>query len=135
MCFVDQSQTDWDKYLPQLASAIRSFVNRMTGMIPNQMMLGREICLPTDLVLRPPKEDNIEDEHEYVIMLKEAIRKTHEFARKKLQTNQEYMKKDYDLNVRKTEYKPRYFVYILDTATRKGRNKKLDPPPIVSFFV
>jgi hypothetical protein len=34
-------------------------------------------------------------------MLKEAIRKTHEFARKKLQTNQEYMKKDYDLNVRK----------------------------------
>ena len=38
------------------------------------------------------------------------------------------MKKDYDLNVRKTEYKPGYFVYILGTATRKGRNKKLDPP-------
>ena len=86
-------------------------------------------------MLRPPKEDNPEDENEYVTMLKKAIRKTHEFARKKLQTNQEYMKKDYDLNVRKTEYKPRYFFYILDTATRKGRNKKLDPPPIISFFV
>jgi hypothetical protein len=45
-------------------------------------------------VFRPPKEDNPEDENEYVTMLKKAIRKTHEFARKKLQTNQEYMKKD-----------------------------------------
>jgi hypothetical protein len=100
-CFVDQSQTDWDNYLPQLASAIRSSVNRMTGMTPNQMILCRAICLPTDLVFKPRKEDKTEDEHEYVTMLKEAIRKTHEFARKKLQTNQEYMKKDYDLNVRK----------------------------------
>jgi hypothetical protein len=55
----------------------------------------------TDLVFKPRKEDKTEDEHEYVTMLKEAIRKTHEFARKKLQTNQEYMKKNYDLNVRK----------------------------------
>lgn len=127
-CFVDQSQTDWDKYMPQLASAIRSSVNHMTGMTPNLMMLGREICLPTDLVFRPPKEDKTEDEHVFVTELKENIRKTHEFARKKLQTNQEYMKKDYDLNVRKNEYKPGDFVYILETATRKGRNKKLDPP-------
>ena len=73
----------------------------MTGMTPNQMILCREICLPTDLVFKPRKEDKTEDEHEYDTMLKEAIRKTHEFARKKLQTNQEYMKKDYDLNVRK----------------------------------
>lgn len=100
-CFVDQSQTDWDKYMPQLASAIRSSVNRMTGMTPNQMMLGRDICLPTDLVFRPPKEDKTEDEHVFVTELKETIRKTHEFARKKLQTNQENMKKYYDLNVRK----------------------------------
>lgn len=86
---MDQSQTDWDKYMPQLASAIRSSVNRMTGMTPNQMMLGREICLPTDLVFRPPKEDKTEDEHVFVTELQETIRKTHEFARKKLQTNQE----------------------------------------------
>ena len=96
-------------------------------MVPNQMMLGREICLPTDLVFRQLKEDNIDDEHEYVTMLKETIRKTHEFARKKIQANQEYMKKDYDLNVRKMKT-PEDYVYILDTVTRKGRNKKLDPP-------
>ena len=51
-------------------------------------------------------------------MLKEAMRKTHEFARKKLQANQEYMKKDYDLNVRKNEYTPEDYAYILDTITR-----------------
>jgi hypothetical protein len=95
----------------------------MTGMIPNQMMLGREICLPTDLVLRPPKEDNTEDEHEYVTMLKEAIRKTHEFAMKKLQTNQEYMKKDYDLNVRKMNIRQKIMFIFWTRSLEKGETR------------
>jgi hypothetical protein len=112
-----------DKYLPQLASAIRSSVNRMTGMVPNQMMLGREICLPTDLVFRPLKEDNIEDEHEYVTMLKETIRKTHEFARKKIQANQEYMKKDYDLNVRKMNRRQKIMFIFWTRSLEKGETR------------
>jgi hypothetical protein len=40
---VGKNQRSWDKYLPQLARALRSSVNRSTGYTPNMMMLGREI--------------------------------------------------------------------------------------------
>lgn len=54
-CFVDTLQNNWDRHLPQLASAIRSSVNRHTGYTPNKLMLGREVSVPTDLVFRPPE--------------------------------------------------------------------------------
>ena len=74
-------------------------------------------------MFRPPKEDNIENEHEYVTMLKEAIRKTHEFARKKLQTNQEYMKKDYDLNVRKMNIRQNILFIFWTRPLEKGETR------------
>lgn len=127
-CFVSKSQTDWDEYLPQLASAIRSSVNRMTGLTPNHMMLGREINLPSDLVFRSPETKNSENEEDYVTKLKEEIFRAHDIARRRIKVTQSYMKRDYDLKIRKHEYKPGDAVYVLDTATIKGRNKKLDPP-------
>lgn len=88
-CFVNKSQTDWDEYLPQLASALRSSVNRMTGLTANKMMLGREINLPADLVFCPPNSDKRQDVEDYVTRLKEAIRESHEVVRWNLTTNQE----------------------------------------------
>ncbi|VDI61792.1 COMPASS component SPP1 [Mytilus galloprovincialis] len=126
-CFVNKSQKDWDEYLPQLASAIRSSDNRMTGMTPNKMMLGREVNMPIDLVFRPPTESD-ESEEAYVSRLIAEIRQAHEIARQKLKTSQEYMKRDYDIKMRKNEYVPGDLVYIIDTASVKGRSKKLDPP-------
>ena len=100
-CFVSKSQKDWDEFLPQLACALRSSVNRMTGLTPNQMMLGREITLPSDLVFRPPKEESDQTEHEYIEGLKEAMHQAHEVARKNLRTTQRHMKRDYDLKMKK----------------------------------
>ncbi len=49
-CFLSQGQDDWDLYLPQLAGAIRSTVNRQTGFSANNMMLGREVWKPLDIM-------------------------------------------------------------------------------------
>jgi hypothetical protein len=40
-----------------LACAIRSSVNRHTGMTPNKMMLGREINLPSELIFKNVREE------------------------------------------------------------------------------
>ena len=80
-------------YLPQLASAIRSSVNRMTGLTPNMMMVGREINMPADLVFRPPGQENT-DEEKYVRNLKKAMLQAHEIARQKLKSSHAYMKRD-----------------------------------------
>lgn len=127
-CFVSESQEDWDEYLPQLACALRSSVNRHTGMTPNQMMLGREINLPADLMFKPVTTEKFDTEAEYVQKLRQKMRTAHEVARKTLQTAQETMKRDYDLNMRQFEYRPGDLVYLLDTAKVPGRAKKLDPP-------
>ena len=55
-CFTDNRPNDWDKYLQQLAGALRSSVNRHTGFTPNMLMLGREINQPVDLMFRTPTE-------------------------------------------------------------------------------
>ena len=127
-CFVAESQEDWDEYLPQLACAIRSSVNRNIGMTPNKMMLGREINLPADLIFKPSREEKYEDEEEYVAKLRTKLRTAHEIARETLQTTQETMKRDYDIKMNLHEYKCGDLVYVLDTANIKGRAKKLDPP-------
>lgn len=56
------------------------------------------------------------------------MHQAHEVARENLKTNQKHMKRDYDLRMRKNEFKPGDLVYVLDMAHVKGRNKKLDPP-------
>lgn len=65
-CFVDKSQNNWDEHLPQLASAIRSSVNRHTGFTTNKLMLGREVNVPTDLFFRPPEPAKVVDHEDYV---------------------------------------------------------------------
>lgn len=41
-CFVDKLQNNWDEHLPQLASAIRSSVNRHTGIHRIKLCLAEE---------------------------------------------------------------------------------------------
>jgi hypothetical protein len=88
-------------------------------------MLGREVNLPADLVVRPPDAVNGEDHEDYVNRLQGAIRVSHEIARNVLTTHQAQMKRDYDMRIR--EHKPGDLVYVLDTAKIKDRAKKLDP--------
>lgn len=122
-CFVDKSQNNWDEHLPQLASAIRSSVNRHTGFTPNKLMLGREVNVPTDLVFRPPEPAKVVDHEDYVTRLQESIRTAHEVARDVLKTQQVHMKRDYDVKIQTREYAMGDFVYVLDSAKTKGRSK------------
>ena len=127
-CFVGKQQDDWDVYLPQLAGALRSSVNRSTGFTPNQLMLGRKVYQPVDIVFPQNESENSDSADDYVSKLRQALRTSHEIARDTLKTTQEIMKRDYDLKIFEKQYKPGDFVYVLDTATIKGKNRKLSPP-------
>lgn len=60
--------------------------------------------------------------------LRNKMQAAHEIARQTLQTAQQNMKRGYDLNIRQFEYHVGDLVYVLDTAHKVGRAKKLDPP-------
>lgn len=56
-----------------------------------------------------------------------AIEGAHRVARENLKLAQRRMKRDYDVKVRFREFKPGDLVYQLDTATIKGKSRKLSP--------
>jgi len=126
-CFIGKNQRTWDQYLPQLAGALRASVNRSTGYTPNMMMLGREISLPAELMFGGPGKTGQPDGDQYVGELQTAIEGAHRVARENLKLAQKRMKRDYDVKVRVRELKPGDLVYQLDTATIKGKSRKLSP--------
>lgn len=48
---VAEKQRDWDSHLPFVMAAYRASENESTGYSPNRLFLGRENCLPIDLIL------------------------------------------------------------------------------------
>ena len=126
-CFTSRSPIQWDEYVPQLACALRSAVNRNTGFTPNMLMLGREINMPVDLIFPGPEPAETVEYEKYVSDLVTQIQAAHEIAREKLKTSQAIAKRDYDLKAFTRSYAIGDAVYVLDTAAVKGKCSKLRP--------
>ena len=72
-CFIDGQQDRWEVYLPQIAGAMRSAVNRSTGKSANMMMLGRETNIPATLMFPLKNKISDEDPESYVAKLVREI--------------------------------------------------------------
>ena len=128
-CFIGKSQNQWDLHLQQIAGALRSSVNRSTGYTANMMMLGREVNLPAHLMFPQAQPSTKDDDTDgYVAQLTRNIQKTYETARSTLKTSLRRMKRDYDLRILHRSYEEGDLVYLLDTASVKGKCKKLSSP-------
>ncbi|XP_062609930.1 uncharacterized protein LOC134271731 [Saccostrea cucullata] len=126
-CFTSRFPAQWNKFLPQLASAIRSSVNRSTEFTPNMLMLGREINSPLDLIFPGPEPSDKVYYEQYVTNLVRNVQATHDLAREKLRSSQAIAKRDFDLKTFTRSYSVCDAVYILNTSTPKGKCSKLRP--------
>ena len=126
-CFLGKAQNKWDQHVQQIAGAIRSSVNRSTGYTPNMLMLGREVNTPAQLMFPCVKEKH-EDYGEYVAGLMDNIKKAHNCARSTLKTSLKQMKRYYDLRILQRPYAEGDIIYLLDTASVKGKSRKLTAP-------
>ena len=126
-CFLGKAQNKWDQHVQQIAGAIRASVNRSTGFTPNMLMLGREVNTPAQLMFPNVKEKH-EHYGEYVSGLMKTMENPHECARSTLKTSLKRMKRNYDLRVLLRPYAEGDSVYLLDTASVKGKAQKLLAP-------
>jgi hypothetical protein len=92
------------------------------------LMLGRETNQPADLMFGEGQEKTYSGNDEYVMGLENAIKNAHEVARKTLNSTQKKMKRDYDVKILEKQYKKGDLVHVLDTASIKGKCRKLSPP-------
>ena len=53
---VQDNPHSWPQRLETLTAAYRMTVHKVTVVIPNMAMLGREVLFPTTLIARPPEE-------------------------------------------------------------------------------
>ena len=127
-CFLKGRQNQWDNFLPALGMALRATTNRSTGFTANMLMLGREVQLPMDVILgisRANKETS--SPSEFLCKLTHILHDTHMAAREKLQQVQRSQKKMYDFKLKEHLFERGDLVYLLDSASKVGQNKKLQP--------
>ena len=131
-CYLKGKQKDWDENLQQLAGAIRATENRQTGFTPNQMMLGREVIQPVDLLTGTCNLNlKIKEPGQFITDLKDTLEKVHSIARENLQAAQFRQKKTYDIKLYNKTYNVGDVVFKIDSTTRIGQSKKLRAPYLV----
>ena len=94
--YVSENQTDWDVHLQYVMLAYRSSTQETTGFSPNELMLGRNVKLPVDIIYGQPPQENCTDLHEYVQKQQEHLTKVHDVARQHMNIASEKHKRLYD---------------------------------------
>ncbi|KAH3792079.1 hypothetical protein DPMN_145568 [Dreissena polymorpha] len=61
--------------------AYRSSEHETTGMTPNKLMLGREVCTPLDLAFELPREEMSIPVNKWVWELQERLETAHQMVR------------------------------------------------------
>ncbi|KAF8786035.1 Retrovirus-related Pol polyprotein like [Argiope bruennichi] len=92
---------DWDKKLPLFLLVYRSAVHETTGYSPSQMLFGRDLRLPADLLFSRPPDAPLAPE-EYVENLRTRMEVVHHLATDRIDMASEKMKTRYD--ARATEH-------------------------------
>ncbi|KAJ8948859.1 hypothetical protein NQ318_013512 [Aromia moschata] len=124
--FVSENQRDWDKLVPLFLLSYRSSQHESTTYTPSMLTSGREMKLPTDLILGHPVEENQERSlPEFVEDLRERMDRIHQFAREKLKIHSDKMKQRLDTTSTKTAFKPGDAVWLYAPKRTKGKSPKL----------
>ena len=132
---VSTHQQDWDTYLPFLSMAYRASQHSSTGMTPNMMMLGRELPMPSHLLIPAPDQDDPGNGVKYVQELRNKLWDVHKLARENLEGSHIKQKRQYDKNAHKKEWKTGMQVWLFNPTKAVGRSPKLtifwEPEPYV----
>ncbi len=129
-CFVGKCHDEWDEYVPLIASAIRSSVNRNTGFTPNRMMLGREVNTPAEIMVPNPMGEP-SSPVDLVRNLESHLQLAHKTARETLKVELKRAKSYYDLNKRVGTFQKGDVVFCLNHAPQDKLHPKWVGPCVV----
>ena len=129
-CYIDDASRkskDWDKDLPLFNMALHSMVHRNTGFTANQLMLGREVFLPVDLVMGTSNlATSQKNPCEWIQHQEKVISKMYEEVRDKLKASQQLQKRTYDLTAAENLYELGDLILRKQLSTKTGA-KALKP--------
>lgn len=122
-------QRDWDQYVELATMAYRSTVHESTGQTPNKMMLGRELPMPSYLLLATPEQvEQKQAKHsgyDFVEELQNKILEAHALAREQLKKSHLHQKKQYDRKATMSEWSVGAPVWLFNPTKHVGKSPKL----------
>ena len=121
---VDEHQTDWDRHVPLFLMAYRSAVHETTGFTPAQVMFGRELRLPPDVMFGRPPDQPCAPEG-FVHDLEKRLSAVHDLVRTHIRVEGDRMKTRYDLRANSAGFQEGDLVWLYNPARTKGRSPKL----------
>ena len=123
-------QDDWDKHLPLLLMAYRSAEHESTGYTPAQLMIGREMRLPIDLMLSPPPHADMTSPTvtDFARELRYQLSLSHAYARENLKISSEAMKLRSDARASTELLEHDDQVWLYNPKRKKGLSPKLMSP-------
>lgn len=118
------NQKDWDEHVQIFLMAYRTSKHLSTGETPSNIIFGRNIRLPCDVLFgRPPEEPQNTDD--YIGALREKMLCVHERCRTQLNASSESMKTRYDRTAKMNNFLEGEKVWLYNPQRRKGICPKL----------
>ena len=107
--------------------AYRSTVHDSTGQTPNRMMLGRELPMPSHLLVETPEQEGRQADTEptFVNTLEKRMHEAHELARQQLKRSHEHQKRQYNRTARTGEWSVGSPVWLFNPTKQVGKSPKL----------
>ncbi|VDK47488.1 unnamed protein product [Taenia asiatica] len=118
---------DWDLSLGRALLAYRATVHASMGVSPFKRLTGCKMRVPSDVFLSS-KETTTNNVPDYVLRLKEWLRKTFNMARRHVQTSYSRQKKYYDKHSRPNTYHKGDLVQICNLIPTPGTHRKFCIP-------
>ena len=80
--YLREDQRNLDKYLGCLAGTHHATILEITGLTPNRMMLGRENCIPVEVMFGQHTHKTNTTYGDFLWKLKEQMQHAHNVAQK-----------------------------------------------------
>ena len=131
---VADHQKDWDDCLPLVMMAYRSSQHEATGYAPSELMMGRQMILPVDLLMGcsgTPQSSY----PEFTEKLQDRMAYTHELARKRLKVKTDRNKRAYDTRKAGEGHTLGDAVWLHTKKRKKGISPKLQRSWTGPFYV
>ncbi|GBM44907.1 Retrovirus-related Pol polyprotein from transposon 412 [Araneus ventricosus] len=122
--FVSKNQTDWDTNLPLLFLTYRRSDHEVTGFTPEDMLFGRTLRLPGDILFGRPS-DTPSSPNEKLNNLEARLESVHVFPRDRTKLASERMKTRYDSGATGHHFKEVDQVWMYNPKRRRGLSTNL----------
>ena len=126
--YVSGHQKDWEDYLPYVLMAYRTARHEATGASPCQLMLGRDLRVPVDLVIERPPDADHGNMTGFASDLQAVMGRVHQEARNRLQESATRMKTRYDRKADEVGFQPGDAVWLHNARVKTGCTPKLSRP-------